>query len=468
MGSRGKLHILNAIAVDRQARFQFQGGIMLKGASLDPNDFLHDEPVVIQGDFSAAAQEGTFSAYSAFFAPQAGWPQPLAKEAFHGLAGDFVNTIGPETESDPAGLLIQFLAAFGNVIRRGAFFLVEATPHFTNLYTVLVGETSKSRKGTSWGHIKRIFKVIDEDWMENKIKDGLSSGEGLIWAVRDALTGDCGISDKRLMIVETEFVSTLKVMKREGSTLSPVIRNAWDSGDLNILNKNSPARATNAHISSISHVTAEELIRSLDSSEYANGFGNRHLFVCVRRSKCLPEGGNLKDNDLAPLIGDLKEIVVSIKELDDIRIEFDEKARRLWHEIYPELSAGKPGLLGAIIGRAEAQVIRLASIYALLDLSFEIKLAHLRAALAVWRYCEDSCRYIFAGKLGDPIADEILSELRSISPEVMTRTDISKMFKGHKRAVEISRALNLLQELGLAKPGKQKTGGRNAEEWVAV
>jgi len=448
----------------------------LEGVSLNPEDFSHeedDERVVIRGVFSTAqnresAEQDTSFAFSSFSAPQAGWPQPLAKEAFHGLTGDFVNTVGPHTESDAAGLLVQFLVAFGNVIGRGAYFLVEATRHYSNLYTVLVGATSKSRKGTSWGHIKRIFEAIDQDWMENKIKDGLSSGEGLIWAVRDALTGDCGISDKRLMIVETEFVSTLKVMKREGSTLSPVIRNAWDSGDLNILNKNSPAKATNAHISSISHVTAEELIRYLDSSEYANGFGNRHLFTCVRRSKCLPEGGSLRADDLAPFIDQLKEIVVAIKELGDIRIKFDKTARRLWHEIYPELSSGKPGLLGSIIGRAEAQVIRLASIYALLDLSFKIKLVHLRAALAVWRYCEDSCRYIFAGKLGDPIADEILTELRSVNPEVMTRTDISKMFKGHKRAVEISRALSLLQELGLAEPEKQKTGGRNAEEWVAL
>jgi len=454
----------------------------LVGASINPNEFSSDSgPVTLEekaaglvesgvliGDFSAAAQEGAYSAYSAYSALQAGWPQPHAKEAFHGLAGDFVNMIGPETESDPAGLLVQFLVAFGSVLERGAFFLVEATPHYSNLYAVLVGETSKSRKGTSWGHIKRVFRAVDADWVENRIKDGLSSGEGLIWAVRDPLPNDSGVEDKRLLIAESEFVSCLKVMKREGSTLSPVIRDSWDHGDLNILNKNSPAKATNAHISLVGHITVEELKRYLDSTEYGNGYGNRHLFCCVRRSQCLPEGGNLKNSDLAPLIDQLSETVEIIKALGAVRIEFDEEARDLWHKVYPELSAGKLGLLGAITARAEAQVIRLACVYALLDLSFVIKIDHLKAAFAVWDYCEASCRYIFGNKSGDPVADEILRELRNISPEVLNRTDINKMFKGHKRTTEITQALNLLQSLGLAKPENQKTGGRSVEEWVAI
>jgi len=304
--------------------------------------------------------------------------------------------------------------------------------------------------------------------VENRIKDGLSSGEGLIWAVRDSTSGDSGIKDKRLLIVESEFVSCLKVMRREGSTLSPVVRNSWDHGDLNILNKNSPAKATNAHISLVAHITTEELKRYLDSNEYGNGYGNRHLFVCVHRSKCLPDGGSLRDSDLSHLIDQLKETVEFIKELGDVRIKFDEKARSLWREIYPGLSEGKLGLLGAIIARAEAQVIRLACVYALLDCSLTIKIEHLKAALAVWDYCEASCRYIFGDKVGDPVADEILISLRGINPEPLTRTEINKMFKGHKKTAEISLALGYLQSLGLAKPKTQATRGRNAEEWVAI
>ena len=47
--------------------------------------------------------------------------------------------------------------------------------------------------------------------------------------------------------------------------------------------------------------------------------------------------------------------------------ERTEAARQLWAEIYPELSEGKSGLVGALTARSEAQVLRLSCIYALLE-----------------------------------------------------------------------------------------------------
>jgi hypothetical protein len=115
------------------------------------------------------------------------WPDPLEPEAFHGVAGDFVRAIAPHTESDPAALLIQFLAAFGNVIGRCPHFAAEADRHSCNLFVCLVGATAKGRKGSSWSHIRRAGAGVDPEWGANRIQQGLSSGEGLIWAVRDAI-----------------------------------------------------------------------------------------------------------------------------------------------------------------------------------------------------------------------------------------------------------------------------------------
>ena len=138
--------------------------------------------------------------------------------------------------------------------------MADGARHAVNLFTVLVGETSKARKGTAWAHVRRLFKRVDEGWAQDCIVNGLSSGEGVIWAVRDQIRKtvqqpaheeeivDAGIEDKRLCVVEGEFANVLKVMTREGNTLSPVIRSAWDSGNLRSLTKNSPARATDAHI----------------------------------------------------------------------------------------------------------------------------------------------------------------------------------------------------------------------------
>ncbi len=113
------------------------------------------------------------------------WPDRPRDEVFYGLAGDVVRTIEPETESDPIALLVQFLVFFGNAIGHGPHFMAEADRHALNLFVVLVGVTSKGRKGTSLGHIRRLFEAVDPHWVGDCVKSGLSSGEGIVWAVRD-------------------------------------------------------------------------------------------------------------------------------------------------------------------------------------------------------------------------------------------------------------------------------------------
>ena len=94
-------------------------------------------------------------------------------------------------------------------------------------------------------------------------------------------------------------------MTREGNTLSAVIRQAWDEGDLRTAVKNSPNSATEAHISIIAHVTRDEVRGELCATDQANGFANRFVWLAVRRSKCLPEGGNLDDDKLNDLVSAL-------------------------------------------------------------------------------------------------------------------------------------------------------------------
>jgi len=411
------------------------------------------------------------------------WPDPLHPVALQGLAGEIVRTIEPHTESDPVALLIQTLAAFGNAAGKNAYYQVEADRHYPNIYAVLVGNSSKGRKGTSKAQVMRLMRSADEQWAVERVQSGLSSGEGLIWAVRDPIekqepikqqghiTGyqtviaDAGVTDKRLLAMETELASTLRVSGREGNTLSAVVRDAWDTGNLRTLVKNSPARATDAHISIIGHITTAELLRYLDNTEAANGFANRFLWLCVRRSKCLPEGGHIEAEDLGSIGLRLKSALDFARRAR--RLEWNSEARQSWYRVYPGLSAGQEGLLGAITGRAEAQVVRLALLYALLDCSPEIRQPHLEAGLALWEYCDQSVSTIFGDRLGDPIADPILTAIRS-SRTGLSRTDISGLFNRHAKAAQIDRALQLLSRQGKIRCESIQTNGRSAEVWIAV
>jgi hypothetical protein len=142
--------------------------------------------------------------------PQTEENPTLASEAFYGLPGKIVETIDPHTEADKVAVLVTNLAYFGNIIGRGPHFLVEATPHFTNIYSVFAGRSSKSRKGTSRSTTDFLYKEIDTSWVDGCFETGLASGEGLIHRVRDPLPPDPGVTDKRLMVIEEEFSRPLK------------------------------------------------------------------------------------------------------------------------------------------------------------------------------------------------------------------------------------------------------------------
>ncbi len=415
--------------------------------------------------------------------PRVPWPA-MDAAALHGLPGDVVCKIEPHTEADPVAILVQYLVAVGNAIGRGPYYQVEGDRHGPNLFAVAVGETAKGRKGTSWSRIREIMEFVDGQWMRDRVHSGLSSGEGVIWALRDPIrqmvkqgkganaqlveeTVDPGITDKRLMIVEPEFAGALMVMRREGNILSRIIRDAWDRGDLATLTKHSPARATGAHVSIVGHITAGELRQSLDETSMSNGYANRFLFVCVRRSRVLPFGGALDRAEVVSLATRTQAAIKSARGVASITMTPD--GRDAWTRVYPSLSEGQPGLLGAILARAEAQTIRLAMLYALLDGQAVIENVHLQAAVAVWEYAEASARYIWGDALGDPVADEILRALRQQGEAGMTRTEIRDLFKRHRSSNQLGRALDVLTEQGKVKRAERpETGGRPAEAWVAI
>jgi hypothetical protein len=397
------------------------------------------------------------------------WPS-LPAAALYGLAGEIARTIEPTSEADPAALLAQILVAYGSILGRTAHFRAEEDVHFLNEFAVLVGRTAKGRKGASWGRVRAVVEAADLDWARNRILSGLSSGEGLIEAVRDELRDKEGqiiappVRDKRLLAFEGEFASVLRQIERQGNTLSVTLRHAWDGTQLRTLTRNSPLCATGAHVSVIGHCTADELTRLLSSTEVANGFGNRNLWLCVKRSKVLPDGGSLDPSAVAPLQQRFKDAVEFGRTV--CTMHRDDQARALWHHVYGPLSEGRPGLAGSLLARAEAHVMRLACIYALMDHSTWVQVEHLKAALALWDYVEASVRYVWGESLGDPVADEILRALRG-RPDGMTRTGIRDLFNRNKPAEEIGRALAKLVEYRLARMDHRDTEGRPCEVWFA-
>jgi len=407
------------------------------------------------------------------------WPEPPGPEAFAGIAGKFVEAVAPHIEADSVALLAQFLTAAGCAIGPGPHLTVGANRHEPRLFVVLVGSTSRSRKGSSLAWVRHVIETADPSFSE-RWRSGLSSGEGLIYAVRDEVTEwrpgkgetpgcyvvvDPGISDKRLFAAEGEYSRVLRVAEREGNVLSETLRLAWDGAPLETMTRSAPVRARKPYVAIVGHITVDELRRCLTEKAAANGYGNRHLWLAVRRSKLLPDGGSLRVDDLAPLAADVRECLRYARSLREVRRS--PSCIEMWRAVYPSLTKDEPGLCGSLVARAEAQTLRLSLVYALLDMSETVEPRHLLSALSLWAYAERSARYIFGDSLGDPVADEILRALRR-SPQGLTRTEVHNLFGRNLSAGRIAAALGSLRRYGLVEVVQDETHSRSIERWACV
>ena len=383
-------------------------------------------------------------------------PKPILHEAaLHGIAGKIVRAITPHTEADPAALLFTLLTIAGNMIGPGPHVRVGPVRHEPRLFTVISGASAKARKGQSFAEIRQIAAQADPELLEAIGVSGLSTGEGLIARLRDREDGEC--VEKRALVHEPEFARLLAVAGREGSTLSAILRDAWDGSTLRVLTRKDPLEARGACVSIVGHITDEELIARLTDIELANGFGNRILFVSAKRARLLPSGGCLSFETVAMLGRELRSALDRAREL--VEIMRSREFVEAWDELYSTFP-DEPGLAGAIIARGETHTLRLALVYAMLDGATHLGVDHLAAAYASWRYAEDSARYIFGRHLGDDARQRLLDELRAVYPLGLDRTAQRDLFNRHASEAKIGGARTWLQGHGLAEEREQRTDGR--------
>ncbi len=362
-------------------------------------------------------------------------------------------------------MLVQLLVAYGALIGGGAWFKVEATRHYPNEFAVLVGDSAVSRKGSALGHVKQLLGEVEEDF-PSRVEKGLSSGEGVVWLLRDPEGKDAGAPDRRLLVTEPEFSRVLS--GRELASLSPVLREAWDGEDLKTLTRNSPLRATDAHLALIGHITATELRHCSTTLSIANGLLNRFLFVACRRTQLLPHGGDEYPLANTGLKDRLAQALEHARGAGELR--FHAGAKKHWTTSYKEMSErSMDGVTGALTARAEAHSMRLALIYALLDGARSIQIEHLKAALALWDYAARSAVWALGDATGDPFAEQIHRHMQD-NPGGLTLTQLHGLMHNNRTAAEIKEALEALEKAGRAECRKKKNpkGGRPAELWTAI
>jgi hypothetical protein len=165
----------------------------------------------------------------------------------------------------------------------------------------------------------------------------------------------------------------------------------------------------------------------------------------VYRSKKISNPKGVPNSILDPLTGLLRDRIDAARKVGEmIRTE---KAEETWDGVYPELTEGKPGLIGAVLARGEPQVMRLACVYALMDGKAAVDIPHLNAALALWDYSEQSAMTIFGDLIGDPNVDAAQESLKAKG--ALTLTELHALFGRHANAVEVDRVVAVLLKRGL-------------------
>ncbi|GAA5004270.1 DUF3987 domain-containing protein [Kitasatospora paranensis] len=363
-------------------------------------------------------------------------PGPVPDMAvFQGWAGETVCQLDPSTEADPVGVLANLLSAAGAMFGSGPHLRIGNDRHPALIWALTVGATAAGRKGAATNTARLLLAAAEPEFFKTNALTGLSSGEGLIQAVRDgdpSKDDDPGVIDKRCWIVESEYGVTMARSRREGNSLGGILRQAWNGEDLGLMNRDA-VRVTAPHVAIIGHISPRELRAKMQDTEMAGGTYNRYLPVFVHRNLILAESRGASPQLVDNLASAWRTVLRDARQAGEVTM--DETARALWREeVYPALCGDEDGdgPLAEFTARAAPYTLRLAMVYALCDHHRQIGEEHLRAAHALVNYSRASAAHVLGlveHTTGDRKLDKLAAAVRAVGPRGLTGDEVYRLFK---------------------------------------
>lgn len=382
----------------------------------------------------------------------------LDAAAFHGPAADYVQEIAPNTEADPVAMLLMTLAWCGSRIGNGTYLARGSRErHPACIWPLLVGKTATGRKGTAESETIGVLSSLSP--LPRK-RSGLSSGEGLIQAF---ISDDPEVQlDPRLLIVESEWESVLARIKKEGNSLSAVLRDAFDGKSLSTLTVHD-REVAEYHLTVVGHITPRAISMATSDVDIANGFLNRFLPIEVQRPQLIdwPDDHSERSGKLADAI------VHAAASAPSGEWVADQDARDLYRNWYRESEQwreSQPDRVADALARSSANLLRLSLIFAALDgnRNKTVHVEHMNASKAILDYSATSTYRVFGpGKAGND--QRILAALEKAPEGELARDEIrKKVFHNHITNADLDVALSSLNKGEQVVIYTRKTGGRDA------
>ena len=405
-----------------------------------------------------------------------------------------VDTACLGTEAHPMAVALHYVVYFASHIGQQRYIKIGNARHNLGIYGILVGKSGKV-KGTAEEQVsyieQRATTYLEEKagYIPPRRLSGLSSGEGLIQAIKDPEGEDDekGVTDKRLMVTESEYANVLTQDQRNGNTLSVVLRDAYDGKNLSNITL-SPRIASSPQISIIGHITPGEFTGHKSfNAQAVNGALNRNLIFFAHRGPHAPLPRAYSQEETEALSQWFADSVIRArnsttsddyldKQAGQEVIMSDEAIGVIFEGYTPREAAqdAMPDMLANLISRHRVFVWRLSAIFALMDNTDTVRPEYVRQAYCWLDYSVDSIRYLLKTAVQEAkqekvvsLADKIYEFLLAFNNgEGATSTDISrKLFSGNKKSSEIGQALQVLAEstppkIEQRKPERQGRGKR--------
>jgi hypothetical protein len=396
--------------------------------------------------------------YSELELPIFSWPE-LDPKALYGLAGEVVSA-GVYTNVEPAGLLISFLTAVGTCLSDTGL-LLRDDYHPARLFSVLVGNHG-ARKG-AWEHSKKLFKKHSlniDDWP-------LEMGDDFIRAIVEEeeeepapkLRALPSLVTKHMLLTVDDFGRTLRAARHVRNPLATMLSSAYDNDHLKLLTqKRERIDGCKVNVCLLGQISMHELRDSMPKESRLAGLINRILWVALRQRPRLAT--EITEN--SEEINSLSELLSIVLSKRSRKLKLSQKALAHWKESQERIIFQQaPGFATSLAEKTEAHILRMATIYAVLDETSTILPEHLDAATAVWHYCKASAQIIFGENKTGTLARKILV---SLAKGNKTQSEITReVFARNVDASVVSLVLADLASLGLISSMRTGGGFRNGQ-----
>lgn len=317
------------------------------------------------------------------------YPEP-PPDAFYGWFAEYVDIMHPTTEATRGFHLASALTVAGSISGRRVAVRYASEHIYPNQYTLLVGPTGSSRKGTS---MKRAHRLPSYRSAEGKIsvnnspfamRRDLGSGASVVKTLRE---------NANTLLVFEEATTLFSNMHRQGGeALLDRLIEAWDTPDFIQDNvKNNPDVAYSPFLGIIAGIQPGRLEDALGANEIESGLANRlGIFFGVRR-EVIARAPEVDEGKASNLYNRFHHSVTSYPE--GAALTMNAEAGEMWDRWYVEYSSAE--------GTEDEQAMRIrhpdmvqkwALLFAISDRSQEITLAHLKAAIAVLDWMWDGIK----------------------------------------------------------------------------